>query len=264
VTTPQFQQPGSGGDKFDCANFNGHLCLFYPTEYRRDIPTTNGPRDVVDCDIAVITAVNPQTGQPFTFTNARIFGAAMVPQLKGAIPDGMVLGRLIQGQNTKGNPPWLLDHHTDQDVAMAMQYIAAHPRQQFAQPAAQAPAPQAPSPYQVAPGGQQAYTGQGQVAPGTPPTGPAGASPSPQYASAQLPYDPWQGTPAAPAGPPQGAWQPAANAPAPAAVPAATPPQTATGEPQNPALAAYLTERNVNPAGMSNAQMQMIAATFQQ
>lgn len=133
-----FAQPGIGGDKFTAAEHNGSLLLFYPTEFRSQIPTANGATDAVST-----TVINLDTGQ--VLNDAMVFGSAMVPQLKGAVDSrGMVLGRLGQGQNTKGNPPWILSPHTAEDVAKAEAYIAANPRNQFQNPAPSTPVASAP------------------------------------------------------------------------------------------------------------------------
>lgn len=193
----QFQQPGIGGDKFVAAEHNGALLLFFPSVFRTGIPTTNGTTDCVDTKI-----VNLNTGQ--VLEDARVFGSALIPQLKGAVPDGMVLGRLGQGQNTKGNPPWILQPHTEQDVAVAEQYLAANPRNQF-----QNAAPPTP-PASAAP----ATGGWGQQAPAP--------APQPQATGG------W-GNPPAPA-PQQGGWG-APNTGAPAA-PGATPAGAPAGQGQ--------------------------------
>jgi hypothetical protein len=135
----QFQQPGVGGDKFEAAQHNGALMLFFPTDYSQNVPTVNGASDVIAARI-----VNLETGQ--ILEDAKVWGKAMVPQLKGAVPDGMVLGRLGQGTGKNGNnPPWILHPHTAQEVARAEAWLAANPRNQFAQPQAQAAPPTPPA-----------------------------------------------------------------------------------------------------------------------
>ena len=207
----QFQQPGISNpdDKFVAAEHNGSLLLFFPTQFQSQVKTAHGESDAVATRI-----VNLNTGR--VIDNALIFATALVTQLKAAVPDGMVLGRLGQGQNTKGNPPWLLQPHTEADVAYAEQWLAANPRGQFAQPQAQAAPPaQAwgapPTPAAAAPAwGQQPPA----PAPAAPATGGWGAPPVPPANSA--PYDPWGGVQASPPAPAAAA-PPAAPAPAPTA-----------------------------------------------
>lgn len=207
----QFAQPGIGGDKFEAAKHNGHLLLFFPTAFRADVPTQNGTADCVDTKI-----VDLDTGE--TLSDAKVWGKAMVPQLKGEVPDGMVLGRLGQGQGKAGNnPPWILHPHTEQDVAIAERYLAANPRNQFANgPAQQAPAPTA-APAQGgwgAPPAQQAAPAPAQGGWGAPQT-PSPAPSAPQQGGWGSP------APAPAAAAPQAGW--GAPAPAPQAAPAVHP-----------------------------------------
>lgn len=176
-----FQQPGIGGDKFEAARHNGHLMLFFPTRFEENIPTRNGAADAVTAKI-----VDLDTGE--VLDDAKVWGKAMVPQLKGAVPDGMVLGRLAQGEGKAGNnPPWILHPHTEQDVARAEAYLAANPRNQFQNGPAPAPAAE--------PAAAQQQGGWGAPAPAPAPAPAAGG---------------W-GAPA----PAQGGWGAPAPAPAP-------------------------------------------------
>lgn len=204
----QFMQPGISNpeDKFVASEHNGQLLLFFPTQLQQQVKTQHGDADAVATKI-----VNLDTGR--VIENALIFATALVTQLRAAVPDGMVLGRLGQGQNTKGNPPWLLSPHNDQEVAQAEAYLAANPRNQFAQPQAQAapPTPAAPAPAW----GQQ----QPAAAPAAPATGGWG-SPAPAAAQTNAAAAGW-GAPApqpeAPAAPAWGAPQAPTPPPAPAA-----------------------------------------------
>lgn len=202
-----FQQPGIGGDKFEPARHNGHLILFFPARFEENIPTRNGAADAVTAKI-----VDLDTGE--VLDDAKVWGKAMVPQLKGAVPDGMVLGRLAQGEGKAGNnPPWILHPHTEQDVARAEAYLAANPRNQFQNGPAAAPAQD-----------QGQFAGQwGGAAPaaapapqqqggwGAPAPAPAPAAPAPAAGG-------W-GAPAPAAAPAQGGWGAPAPAPAPAPEP---------------------------------------------
>lgn len=136
----QFLQPGisSPEDKFAPSENNGALLLFFPTALTQAVKTAHGEADAVTARI-----VRLNDGR--VYDNAMIFSTALVTQLKGAIPDGMVLGTLGQGENTKGNPPWLLRPHTEAEVAQAEAWLAANPRNQFAQPQAQQATPTAPA-----------------------------------------------------------------------------------------------------------------------
>ncbi|MEU9654826.1 hypothetical protein [Streptomyces chartreusis] len=227
---PQFQQPGRA-DKFaprDNPQWIGRLFLIYPDSVSPQ--TFNRPdgtqetSDVVTADVIIIDLPDPQTGQPTKLEGARIGGKGLVPQLRKMI-GSMVLGRLnkLPSQGQKDGA-YVLADFTPQDAAMASAYVAANPRtSQFAQPAAQAqPVAQAPAPQ-------------------APP----------------LPYDQWQHTQAQPA-PPAAYGAPPAAAYAPPPAQAAPAPAEAAPSP----LAQFLQGKGVPTAGMPEAQMQMIAATF--
>lgn len=296
MTTPQspFAQPSSAsaGDNFNPAELNGHLLLVYPGAVKQVMTQNYGEKEAITADVIVLDVIDQSTGHPPVLKDTLIFNAVLIGQLKGeGSRGGMVLGRLGQGANTKGNAPWLLLDYTPQDEQVGRAYIASHPREQFARPQTQQQAPPAPAPTQwgQAPAGQPPQQQWGQQN-GTPQA-------QPQYASQALPYDPWQGTQAAPggqpqgapAGPPQGQWGTAPAAPpaapggapaqqwgtpqpngqgAPSGAPAPAPggpAQAAAGNPPlDPQLAAFLQSHGVNPEGMSDGQARMIAATFQQ
>jgi hypothetical protein len=218
------QQPGIGGDKFTAAEHNGALLLFFPSSFRSDIPTQHGTADAVEARV-----VNLDTGQ--VMENTMIFGRALVGQLKGAAGTGdEVLGRLGQGQNTKGNPPWMLFSYSEQDYAKYEAWLKANPQgpQQPAPPTPSASAPQATGGWQP----------QGGPAPAATPA--------------------WnQPAPAAP----QAQWNAPAAAPAPAAW---TPPAPAPVQ-LDPQLEAFLRSKGVDPAQFPNqeaavAYANMIAA----
>lgn len=219
-----FQQPGISNpeDKFVPAENNGALLLFFPTQVQQQIKTAHGEADAVHA-----TVVRLNDGR--VYDNALIFPQALVTQLRGAVPDGMVLGTLGQGENKKGNPPWLLLPHTEQDVQVAEQWIAANPRNQFSQPQAQAAPPAAPA-------------WNAQQAPAAPAWG-GQATPAPPANAA--PYDPWGGVQATPPAPAAGGWgAPAAAVTPPAA--AAPAPTVASSPVINPGLVEALRKKGVN------------------
>lgn len=225
------QQPGisAPGDKFAPAENNGALLLFFPTTFTAGVKTAHGEQDAVGAKV-----VRLNDGR--VFDNAMIFSTALVTQLKGAVPDGIVLGTLGQGENTKGNPPWLLRPHTEAEVAQAEAWMAANPRVQ-----------QAP---QQAPPSAPAWN-----APASPATPQWGGSPAPADAPARGGW----GSPAATPAPPATGWggapadqvNPAAagwGAPAPAAAPPAP-----AASPVDSALVAALQAQGVPvPPGMTH------------
>lgn len=130
MTSP-FSQPSAGGDKFEPGDYNGRLLLLYPKSYNPNETTKFGPSTSADVDVIVVDAIDPATGTPTYKHNARVFGnlANSVRDSIGAV----VLGRLGQGPNTKGNPPWRLGEHTNADQALAQPHHDAYTRGQFKQ-----------------------------------------------------------------------------------------------------------------------------------
>lgn len=249
----QFQQPGRG-DKFEPSEYAGALLLVYPTEYFSAIPTQHGDTAVVDCHIVVLDRVDPQTGAPMILRDARIFGRAMVPQLKGGVGGRAILGRLGQGQNTKGNPPWVLTDFSAGDAEIARQYT-----NQFPDPRKAATFQNAPS--SVGPAGEY-RTEPRQAPPTSPVSAPSG---TPGWGSGNNPQ-----IPAQPSGPPSWAASPSQPAPqqwggapaAPTPAPAATPNGATNGH--DPQLVAFLASKGVNVALLPpDADLKMIASTFQ-
>lgn len=226
----QIQQPGISNpeDKFSPAENLGALLLFFPTAVQAQVKTAHG-----DTDAVAATVVRLNDGR--VYDNALIFPTALVTQLRAAVPDGIVLGTLAQGANTKGNPPWLLQPYTPDQLALAEAWIAANPRNPVAQPApASSPAPSAAGWAAPAP----AAPAWGQQAPAAPPTP---AAPAPAWGQQQ---------PApAPAAPATGGW---GNPPAPA-------PQAATGGWGAPAPAAYAAPTPAAPA-VSNIHPELVKA----
>lgn len=218
-----FQQPAVANpeDKIVWGESLGALLLFFPSELKVAVPTQHGESDAVAAKV-----VRLEDGR--VWENGLVFPMALVTQLKAAVPDGMVLGRLGQGENTKGNAPWLLQAHTAEDVAKAEAWLAANPRQQFAQP-----------PVQV------------------PPTAPAWGAQATPAAPA------WGGPATAPAA--QGWAQAAAHAPAPTAAwgaqPAATPAPAPSAGAVDPALVSALQAKGVTlPPGTNQASAESIWA----
>jgi hypothetical protein len=147
------QQPAipNADDKWTAAEHNGNLLLFFPTEIRRGIKTSNGDADAVSCS----RVVNLDTGR--VLHNTLIFGAALVPNVGGGAPDGVVLGRLSQGEGKAGqSKPWILLPHDERELHIAQNWLAQDAQGQLQQPQG----PPTPSAYGQAPAtpawGQQA------------------------------------------------------------------------------------------------------------
>lgn len=139
MSTP-FGQPSAGGDQFDPKLHNGQLLLFVPSLFHADMPTAHGASNAADTDIIALEHPDPETGKPKLFRNARVFGN-LANSVRGAVGGGVILGRLGQGPNTKGNPPWILTEHTEQEALGSVAVYDAYKRGEFAQPSAPAAAP---------------------------------------------------------------------------------------------------------------------------
>lgn len=188
-------------DKWTAAEHNGSLLLFFPTEVRRGIKTSNGDADAVSCS----RVVNLNTGR--ILHNTLIFGTALVPNIGGGAPDGVVLGRLGQGEGKPGqSKPWILLPHDENELRMAQDWLARDAQGQLQQP--QGP----PTPAAQGGWGQQAQApAYGSPAPATGGWGQQ-AAPAPQQGGWGAP------APAAPSPAPQGGgWGNPAPAPEPPA-----------------------------------------------
>ncbi len=155
LTSP-FAAPGAGGDQFDPKEHHGRLLLIYPKAYNPAEPTKFGESPAADADVVVVDAPNGAV----TLKDARLFGN-LAKSVRNQVGTGQpVLGRLGQGENTKGNPPWIILDATQnsQDVALAGPAHAAYQAGEFTppQPAAAAPPPPADDPWAV--GGAPAVT----------------------------------------------------------------------------------------------------------
>jgi hypothetical protein len=246
-----FSQPGAGGDQFNAADHNGHLLIVYPKSYQDEVQTKNGNSSAADVDIIIVDKLGPD-GKPMAFHNARLFGN-LARSVRNDV-GGQVLGRLGQGPNTRGTPPWILANFTDADVAAATPVDAAYKAGQFAptpQPAGApaapaqqyAPAPGAGAPVPVPPQQQWQPPAQQQW------------TPAPQAAPAAAPQ-------ATPTVPPQQQWQAPSTAPTP---PAAAPAPAPAAAPIDPNLVAYLQSRGIQvQPGMSQADCEAIAASLPQ
>lgn len=107
---PEEQDPPA---RWTTAQHEGSLLLFYPSELREGVKTSQGVTDAVFCR----RVVDLDAGQ--AFESALIFGAALVPNLKGAIPEAAVCGRLAKSE--KG--AWILVPHSQEELYAAQKWI---------------------------------------------------------------------------------------------------------------------------------------------
>lgn len=117
-----FDGPGSA-DTFKPVDHNGRLLLIKPKRHLTAVPTKDyGEKEAIEADIHILDG--PEAGT--VLRDGRVFGLVMLGQLKGNVGTGRFnLGRLRQGEATKGNPPWKLFDPTDADRDLARRYIAS-------------------------------------------------------------------------------------------------------------------------------------------
>lgn len=241
------QQPGVSNpeDKIVWSENLGALMLFFPTELKTQIPTAHGETDAV-----VARVVRLEDGR--VWENGLVFPSGLVGQLKGAIANqDIILGRLGQGENKKGNAPWILLAHTAEEVMRAEQWIAANPR---IKQAAQTAPPTPPAwGAQATPAAPQ---WGGAPAPAAAPA-PQWGSPAP--AAPQPPATGWGGAPAAQVNPAAAGW----GAPAPQP-PAAAPAPVPGMQPDPNEVAQKLTAMGVQiPPGTTLEALMNLAAVYQ-
>jgi hypothetical protein len=122
--TDEFTDFGSGGgDPLPLKELLGALLMFTVERESDPITSIHGTTTGIGCEVVALDGANQGT----TYDDQLIFGKVLKNQLKGAVGGGKVLGRLAQGPNVKGNPPWLLETATDADKDLARQWLARTP-----------------------------------------------------------------------------------------------------------------------------------------
>jgi len=126
-----FNDPGAtSGDSLPLPELLGDLLMFTVDKVTDPIETKHGTTTAT----AVAVVVLDGASQGAEYADCLIFPKVLQSQLKASVGGAKVLGRLGQGENVKGNPPWLLNAATDADKDLARQWISAK-----AQPVAAAP-----------------------------------------------------------------------------------------------------------------------------
>lgn len=102
----------------------GDVLLFTPTEYKSEGVDTEFAknRDLLIADVVVIA---PKVEDCESFPGTWVFQGRLIRKLKGKVGNGMVLGKLIQDDSTKGNPAFDLEDPSDAAKAAARAYLAA-------------------------------------------------------------------------------------------------------------------------------------------
>lgn len=181
-----FSQPGGQGDKFEPGDYNGNLLMLYPKSYNPAEETKFGTSPSADVDVIVVDRADPATGKPVFLQDAKVFGN-LARSVRNDVGGGVVLGRLGQGVNTKGNPPWILNPYSDADAQAAAGPHAEYQAGKFkpSSPAGPGNAPTPADPWAAVPGAAAApapSTG-GWGAPPAAPAAPAGPAIDPQLVS---------------------------------------------------------------------------------
>lgn len=124
-----FSQPAAGS-KFKPADYQGHLLLVWPTEYRTGIKTDYGESDAIAARVVVLDGDNGYEEHD----NVLFFQAALIGTLKPSVGNGKpVLGRLGRGTSKPGqSAPFILTPFTEEDAKAARAYFA---QDQFDAPA---------------------------------------------------------------------------------------------------------------------------------
>jgi hypothetical protein len=114
-----FNDPGSGGDQLPIDDLSGALLLVTVHEETPPIDTKFGPSTAIRADVAVLDGKHKGD----VYTDTLVFPRVLKSQLRGSV-GGKVLGRLGQGENKKGNPPWQLAAATDAEKETGRRYLA--------------------------------------------------------------------------------------------------------------------------------------------
>lgn len=131
--TDQFSDPGStSGDSLPLSDLLGNLLMFTVDRESDPIDTKHGITTAIKCSVVVLDGDMKGT----EYDDCLIFPKVLKNQLKDSAGGGKVLGRLGQGANIKGNPPWQLEAASEADKAIARSWID-HKNQ----PVSAAPAP---------------------------------------------------------------------------------------------------------------------------
>lgn len=126
----QIKTAVQGGDYEKCfvKDNLGKLFVIEPLEVIPTMTTTQGEAtNVVQANIWVLLGKDKASGEfkVHEYPEALIFPVAIKSQTRKEI-GSVVVGRLAQGENKKGNPPWLLSEATAADLARAGEFWTQH------------------------------------------------------------------------------------------------------------------------------------------
>lgn len=104
--------------------FIDRLMLVKPTEYIPEMNTNKGKNDAVRIDLALLDDAD-EPGR--VVTGVLLFQTALKREAKAVLdsPSPYLLGRLIKTTTGGGNTLYLFEEGTDEDKALARQFLAA-------------------------------------------------------------------------------------------------------------------------------------------
>lgn len=109
------------GERWDKEDDLGELIAFVNID-SAEVETQHGDATAAEVDyIVILTGDN----EGKVYEDQLVFGAALAPSIYGAdAPSGIVLGRLEQGEGSKGkNPPWLLTEPSKKDHKVQLEWF---------------------------------------------------------------------------------------------------------------------------------------------
>lgn len=114
--------PASGGGGWNAKEALGDLLLIRPTKLERDFKTSAGISDVIRAEVVVIDEKKPKKSE--AHSDVLLFWTSVVNSLEPAVGKGRVVGRLVMGEASPGkSAPYLLEKATDEEKALAMEYL---------------------------------------------------------------------------------------------------------------------------------------------
>lgn len=104
----------------------GELLLIRPTDFVAQMPTSQGPRDTIFCDMATL---DRQDEAGTIYVGMRVFQAPLVRELKKVYEGGLpyMLGRLARGAAKNGQvdkAPYIFTKPTPEDAERARKFLA--------------------------------------------------------------------------------------------------------------------------------------------
>jgi hypothetical protein len=122
--TAMFEAPAEGGDKLEMEKVNGCTLLIFPKSTGTKKTKFSDEKEYVRADVVILTNRKGEPlAQPVQKNGVFLWGGWVVGSTRDMI-GRTVLCRVKQGEDdSKGNPPWLLDKFTESDAKLATDYL---------------------------------------------------------------------------------------------------------------------------------------------